>query len=64
MDALRAAKELAALVEKEAQRLRVPVTFCAIDVHGEVILKQRITGAKPSRSKCRSEKHTRLRRST
>jgi uncharacterized protein GlcG (DUF336 family) len=46
MDPLCAAKELAALVEKEAQRLGVPVTFCAIDVHGNVILKQRMTGAK------------------
>ena len=46
MDPLCAAKELAALVEKEAQRLHVPVTFCAIDVHGNVILKQRMTGAK------------------
>ena len=46
MDPLCAAKELAALVEKEAQRLRVAVTFCAIDVHGNIILKQRMTGAK------------------
>ncbi len=46
MDPLCVAKELAALVEKEAQRLCVPVTFCAIDVHGNVILKQRMTGAK------------------
>lgn len=46
MDPLCAAKELAALVEKEAQRLGVAVTFCAIDVHGNVILKQRMTGAK------------------
>jgi uncharacterized protein GlcG (DUF336 family) len=46
MDPLSAAKELAALVEKEAQRLGVPVTFCAIDIHGNAILKQRMTGAK------------------
>lgn len=59
MDPLCAARELAALVEKEAQRLRVAVTFCAIEVHGNILLKQRMTGAK-----CRSEKHTRPRRST
>jgi uncharacterized protein GlcG (DUF336 family) len=46
MDPLCVARELAALVEKEAQRLGVPVTFCAIDVHGNLILKQRMTGAK------------------
>ena len=46
MDPLYAAKELAALVEKEAWRLGVPVTFCALDVHGNVVLKQLMTGAK------------------
>ena len=46
MDPLITAKELAALVEKQAEKLGVPVTFCAIDVHGNVILKQRMTGAK------------------
>jgi uncharacterized protein GlcG (DUF336 family) len=46
MDPLVVAKRLATLVEKEADRLGVPVTFCAIDVHGNVILKQRMTGAK------------------
>ena len=46
MDPLIIAKKLATLVEKEANRLGVPVTFCAIDVHGNVILKQRMKGAK------------------
>lgn len=46
MDPLDIAKRLATLVEKEADRLGVPVTFCAIDVHGNVVLKQRMTGAK------------------
>jgi uncharacterized protein GlcG (DUF336 family) len=46
MDALDVAKRLATLVEKEADRVGVPVTFCAIDVHGNVVLKQRMTGAK------------------
>jgi uncharacterized protein GlcG (DUF336 family) len=46
MDPLVIAKKLVTLVEKEADRLGVPVTFCAIDVHGNVILKQRMTGAK------------------
>ena len=46
MDPLVVAKRLATLVEKEADRLGVPVTFSAIDVHGNMILKQRMTGAK------------------
>jgi uncharacterized protein GlcG (DUF336 family) len=46
MDALSVAKSLAALVEKEAVRLGVPVTFCLVDVHGNLILKQRMTGSK------------------
>jgi len=46
MDPLRITKQLAALVEDEARRTGIPVTFCAIDIHGNVILKQRMTGAK------------------
>jgi uncharacterized protein GlcG (DUF336 family) len=45
MDLLDAAKRLASLVEAEAQRVGIPITFCTIDVHGNVILKQRMTGA-------------------
>lgn len=46
MDPLDIAKRLAALVEEEARRIGVPMTFCAVDIHGNVILKQRMTGAK------------------
>ncbi len=45
MDLLEAARQLASLVQEEARRVRVPVTFCAIDIHGNVILKQRMMGA-------------------
>jgi uncharacterized protein GlcG (DUF336 family) len=45
MDVLEAAKQLGSLVEKEAQRVGVPVTFCVIDIHGNVVLKQRMTGS-------------------
>lgn len=45
MDLLQAAKRLANLVEEEANRNGIPVTFCAIDVHGNIILKQRMTGS-------------------
>ena len=45
MDLLEAARQLASLVQEEARRVRVPVTFCAIDIHGNLILKQRMMGA-------------------
>ena len=45
MDLLEAARQLVSLVQEEARRVRVPVTFCAIDIHGNVILKQRMMGA-------------------
>lgn len=45
MDLLAAAKRLGDLVEEEARRLGVPVTFCAVDIHGNVVVKQRMTGA-------------------
>lgn len=45
MDPLPTVKRLAALVEEEAGRHAIAVTFCAIDLHGNVILKQRMTGA-------------------
>jgi uncharacterized protein GlcG (DUF336 family) len=46
MDPLEISQQLATLVEEEARRSGVPVTFCAIDNHGNLILKQRMTGAK------------------
>jgi uncharacterized protein GlcG (DUF336 family) len=45
MDLLEAAKRLAHFVEEEAHRVAIPVTFCAIDIHGNVILKLRMTGS-------------------
>lgn len=45
MDILKIAKEIGELVEHEAKRLGVAVTFCAIDVHGNLILKQRMPDA-------------------
>lgn len=45
MDLLQAARRLADLVEEEANRTGIAVTFCAIDIHGNIILKQRMTGS-------------------
>ncbi len=45
MDLLARVKQLADLVEEEAHRLGIPVTFCALDIHGNIVLKQRMTGA-------------------
>lgn len=45
MDLLEAAKALAEFVEEDAHRVGIPATFCAIDIHGNVVLKQRMTGA-------------------
>lgn len=45
MDLLQSARRLADLVEEEANRTGIAVTFCAIDIHGNIILKQRMTGA-------------------
>ena len=45
MDLLEAAKRFAHFVEEEAHRVGIPVTFCAIDIHGNVILKLRMTGS-------------------
>jgi uncharacterized protein GlcG (DUF336 family) len=46
MDLLAIMKRLASLVEDEARKHDLPVTFCALDVHGNVVLKQRMTGSK------------------
>lgn len=45
MDLLILAKKLAERAEAEALKNKVPVAVCVIDVHGNVVLKQRMTGA-------------------
>jgi uncharacterized protein GlcG (DUF336 family) len=45
MDLLAVAKKVADRVEAEALRARVPVAVCVIDVHGNVILHHRMSGA-------------------
>jgi uncharacterized protein GlcG (DUF336 family) len=45
MDLLAKAKALAARVEDEATRAKVPVAVCIIDVHGNLVLQHRMNGA-------------------
>jgi uncharacterized protein GlcG (DUF336 family) len=45
MDLLKTAKQLAELVEEEARRMNVPVAISVVDIHGNIVLKQRMTGA-------------------
>ena len=45
MDLLAISKNLAHRVESEAAAVKVPVTVCIVDVHGNVVLKHRMTGA-------------------
>ena len=45
MDLLAVAKGIADRVEAEASRAKVPVAVCVIDVHGNVILHHRMSGA-------------------
>ena len=45
MDMLVKAKELAASVEAEAAKAKVPVAVCVIDVHGNLVLHHRMNGA-------------------
>jgi uncharacterized protein GlcG (DUF336 family) len=45
MNLLETSKRLAELVEEEARRMNVPVTISVIDIHGNIVLKQRMTGA-------------------
>lgn len=44
-DVYERAKRLAALVETKAREAQVPVTFCVVDIHGNLVLKQRMPGA-------------------
>src|ERR1700733_6083426 len=45
MDLLNFAKKVADRVEASASRTNVPVCVCVIDVHGNVVLKHRMSGA-------------------
>jgi uncharacterized protein GlcG (DUF336 family) len=45
MDLLAFAKTIADRVEAAASRVEVPVAVCVIDMHGNVILKHRMSGA-------------------
>src|SRR5712675_1232235 len=45
MDLLALAKMVADRVEEEATEAKVPVAVCVIDIHGNVVLTHRMTGA-------------------
>jgi uncharacterized protein GlcG (DUF336 family) len=45
MDLLALAKSVAERVEAEASRTQVPVAVCVTDVHGNIVLHQRMNGA-------------------
>jgi uncharacterized protein GlcG (DUF336 family) len=45
MNLLETSKRLAELVEEEARRMNIPVTISVVDIHGNIVLKQRMTGA-------------------
>jgi uncharacterized protein GlcG (DUF336 family) len=45
MDLLALAKNIADRVEAQSVRAKVPVAVCVIDVHGNIVLKHRMTGA-------------------
>jgi uncharacterized protein GlcG (DUF336 family) len=45
MDLLTFAKDIADRVEAQSVRAKVPVAVCVIDIHGNIILKHRMSGA-------------------
>ena len=45
MDLLALAKNIADRVEAQSARAKVPVAVCVMDIHGNVILKHRMSGA-------------------
>ena len=45
VDLLAFAKNIADRVERQASRVKVPVAVCVIDIHGNVILEHRMSGA-------------------
>jgi uncharacterized protein GlcG (DUF336 family) len=42
---LATAKKLAGLIEERAEALNVPITVSVVDVHGNLVLKERMPGA-------------------
>jgi uncharacterized protein GlcG (DUF336 family) len=42
---LESAQKLAQLAEREAERIKVPMTICVLDVHGNIVLKHRMDGS-------------------
>jgi uncharacterized protein GlcG (DUF336 family) len=45
MNLLQVSKQLSELIEEEGRRLNVPVTVSVVDIHGNIVLKQRMSGA-------------------
>ena len=45
MDLLKLAKNIADRVEAQSARAKVPVAVCVIDVHGNIVLQHRMSGA-------------------
>jgi uncharacterized protein GlcG (DUF336 family) len=45
MDLLKLAKELADRVEAEAAKVKIPVSVCIMDIHGNIVLLHRMNGA-------------------
>jgi uncharacterized protein GlcG (DUF336 family) len=45
MDLLALAKNIADRVEAQSARAKVPVAVCVMDIHGNVVLKHRMSGA-------------------
>jgi uncharacterized protein GlcG (DUF336 family) len=45
MDLLKLAKDMAARVEAEAVRTKLPVSISVVDTHGNIVLIQRMNGA-------------------
>jgi uncharacterized protein GlcG (DUF336 family) len=45
MDLLTLAKELADRVEAEAAKVKIPVSVCVMDIHGNIVLLHRMNGA-------------------
>jgi uncharacterized protein GlcG (DUF336 family) len=45
MDLLAFAKDIADRVEAQSARAKIPVAVCVIDVHGNIVLKHRMSGA-------------------